>query len=313
MSDLVASVYPWQLAQWEKLNELVARDRLPHALLLSGPRHVGKQQFADVLAQGLLCSEPLAGYACGRCKHCHLLAAQSYPDLLYVEPEEERKPIKIDAIRELGEFLGKTAQQGSWKVAVISPAENMNTNAANALLKNLEEPKGKTLLLLVSHNPSRLPATIRSRCRILKFATPERAKVLPWLQQVLPERNDHQTLLQQAGGRPLWALKLLETGLLEEQQGLEQVMLEVSRRDVTPLEAAAVCMKLDDLTALDWLQSFVLKCIQEDNALRKMRLFQYLDRLQSAKKVFLSPSNPNRQLVWEELMLDWQMYSVIDR
>ena len=306
---LIASVYPWQTQNWQKLQYLAAAGRLPHALLLNGPQYIGKMQFARVLAQGLLCSESVSGYACGQCKQCGLLAGDGYPDLVYVAPEAERKPIKVDAIRELGEFLAETAQQGGWKVAIIAPAENMNVNAANALLKNLEEPGPKTLLLLVTHNPSRLPATIRSRCRNLSFTLPDTKLVSDWLRRVLPGRTDYDELVAQSGGKPLWALKLLETGLLEEKMALEQAFDGVASRALEPLDAAAIMMKVDDLIAVDWLQDFIFNRMRQDNRAHKTGLFHYVDKLQSAKRLFTGPGNPNRQLVWEELMLDWQKYS----
>ncbi len=310
---LIASVYPWQQPQWQMLADQISDDRLPHAIMLSGPQYIGKFQFAEILAQALLCGEPVAGYACGRCKQCRLLVSHGHPDLLYLQSEDERKPIKVDAVRELGEFLAKTSQQGGWKVAIVSPAENMNINAANALLKNLEEPSENTLLLLVCHDSSRLPATIRSRCRNLSFGVPEKTAVLSWLKQVLPDRDDHDSLVEQSTGKPLWALKLLETGLLEDKLQLEAAIDDVALNTMTPLDAAAVFLNVDDLIAIDWLQGFVMKRIQRDNTVHKMRLFQYLDRLQSAKKVLLGPSNPNRQLLWEELMLDWQLFSTAGR
>ena len=126
--------YPWQVNQWRQFAAQIDQDRLPHAILLSGPRHIGKYQFALTLAQRMLCESSVGGYACGSCKQCHLVQVGSHPDLLVIKPEEEGKAIRIDLIRALGEFSNITSQQGGWKIALIYPAEAMNLNSANALL-----------------------------------------------------------------------------------------------------------------------------------------------------------------------------------
>ena len=126
---------PWQETLWDTLNTSIEQERLPHAILISGPSGIGKVRLAKALAQHLLCSAEMTKYACGSCKGCQLLAAGSHADITYLEPEEPGKPIKIDPVRALCESLSKTAQQGGWKVAIIAPAEAMNINAANALLE----------------------------------------------------------------------------------------------------------------------------------------------------------------------------------
>src|SRR5690606_31515541 len=154
---------------------------LPHALMLRGPAGTGKAHFALALAQMLLCEKPLAQVACGRCKTCHLIKAGSHPDLLLVEPEEAGKAIKVDQVRHLVEFASRKAQFSGYRVVVICPAEAMNPNASNALLKSLEEPGEKTLLALVSHQVSGVLPTIRSRCQVVEFPVPPRAPALTWL------------------------------------------------------------------------------------------------------------------------------------
>ena len=136
---------PWHEDAWASLNSSIDSGRLPHAVLISGDQGIGKLRLATALAQRLICSAEMVKYACGACKSCNLFTAGSHPDVTYLEPEEKGKAIKIDPVRKLCESLSKTAQQGGWKVAIIAPAEAMNINAANALLKNLEEPQGKTL------------------------------------------------------------------------------------------------------------------------------------------------------------------------
>lgn len=302
--------YPWQQSQWQSLDDLIEGGRLPHALLLSGPEDIGKGQFAKALAARLLCEKPVAGYACGRCKQCLLIAADSHPDLLWITPEEEGKAIRIDPVRELGQFLGKTAFQGGRKVVLISPAEAMNLNAANALLKSLEEPASGSHLILVCHELSRLPATVRSRCRRVTFPMPPNDAVSTWLAQVTGKTEQLSELLSYAAGRPLLALRLLESDLLEQRQAFEVLLDDVARGELKPLSAAEKCLSYSPTMAMDWLYNRVAGAIKHSGTGRAAILrFRFLDKLVRVKGRLQSAANPNINLLWEELMLDWQHLS----
>jgi DNA polymerase-3 subunit delta' len=125
-----------------------------------------------------------------------------------LQPEEKSRVIKIDQVRSVVEFSNKTAGLGQRKVVVIAPADSMNVNAANALLKSLEEPAADTYLLLVCHRLHSLPATVRSRCQIVKLAVPDGQQCLAWLDQTTGERAQSEHLLALADGRPLLAERL---------------------------------------------------------------------------------------------------------
>lgn len=208
------SLHPWSHGLWRDLT--ADRGRLPHALLLHGPKGVGKRPFAIALAKWLLCESPTAAGACGVCKACGWFDQGAHPDFSLIEPaaesarEEEPgkkggKLITINEIRELGDFLGLVSHQGGWRAVVIQPAESLNAAAANALLKTLEEPPANVLMLLVSHQPRRLPATVLSRCRKMALALPARAEALAWLRE--QDGPDHVDVLDEAGGAPLLALE----------------------------------------------------------------------------------------------------------
>lgn len=197
---------PWHQTQWDLVRAWRASARLPHAILLGGRRGLGKAVFAERLAQALLCQQVADdGAPCGRCRGCLLFAAGSHPDLQWVAPEERGKAIRVDQVRDLGESLSLRSLLGPYRVGVIAPAEAMNRYAANSLLKTLEEPPGNAVLILVSHAPSRLPATVRSRCQRLVFPVPDARAVLPWLREQLPEGASADELLRLAGGSPLEA------------------------------------------------------------------------------------------------------------
>lgn len=180
------SIYPWQKNDWARLQEL--RKRPPHGLLFKGTKGIGKLDLAINFAQSLLCQHPdEAHFACGKCPSCHWFKQGSHPDYRLLQPEilslegeetesgkKPSKQVSVDQIRGLADFFGMSAHQGGRRVIVIHPAEAMNTNAANALLKNLEEPPPGLLFILVSHKPQQLLPTILSRC--LSFALAGRTR-----------------------------------------------------------------------------------------------------------------------------------------
>ncbi len=181
-------LYPWQQTDWQQLLQYQNTQKIPHALLLTGSKGLAKFELAMLWAKALLCEtlvtqESLSSesLACGHCTECDLFSANTHPDFMLIEPEEEGKAIKVAQIRELVEFVSLTKSRGNRRVIIISPAESMNMNAANSLLKTLEEPPENTIILLVSSQPYSLPATIRSRCQHFPVSSADTATVQLWL------------------------------------------------------------------------------------------------------------------------------------
>jgi DNA polymerase III subunit delta' len=158
-----------------------AADRMPHALLIQEAPGAGGDWLAQWAAQLVLCTQP-AKAPCGVCPGCRRVLAGQHPDILNLRLIEESQQIRIEQVRELSDELALTSHQGSYKVGIVSPADALNRFAANALLKTLEEPPPRTLLILVVTQPSRLPATILSRCQRIRVRAPARAEALEWLQ-----------------------------------------------------------------------------------------------------------------------------------
>ncbi len=215
------SEMPWHAEHWARLQARRARDAMPHALLSCGPAGLGKRDFMRRFAQGLLCTQPQDGVACGHCRSCLLFVAGTHPDFASLsfglrKDGVQRSEIVVDQIRELSARLAMSSQFGGWQIVCIDPADAMNAAAANALLKTLEEPSQQTLLLLVADAPWRLPQTIRSRCQRIEFHLPAREDALAWLQQL--GVSDATAALDAAGGNPGLARAWLQEGALTRRQ-----------------------------------------------------------------------------------------------
>ncbi len=219
-------MHPWNEPILRSLEARLAS--LPHALLIHGPKGVGKLELAETLAQLLLC-ESKARKPCGSCEGCRWYLAGNHPDFRRLEPEalaatpaeegteegpaRKGKPsleIKIDQVRELADFLNVGSHRGGRRLALVHPAEDMNANSANALLKGLEEPPPGAFFLLVSHRPARLLPTIRSRCVAVPVPVPAREATLEWLGS--HKVKNAERWLAYAGGAPLRALDYAAAG-----------------------------------------------------------------------------------------------------
>ena len=284
---------PWQESIWQSLIKQQLADRLPHALLLRGVQGVGKFHFARAFAAQLLCQAPEAEHACGHCKECSLVKAGTHPDLLIIQPESAGKPIKIDQVRKINNFARKTAQQGGRRVVVISPAEAMNINAGNALLKSLEEPGGDTVFLLVSDRVGDMLPTIRSRCQLITFPTPLRAVAVDWLSEHIADRVVIDQLLNLSGNSPVAAWDMFDQGTLEVRGKLINAMAGLFRGEITPVELAKDWQSANLPQLLGWLGSWLddvvrISLTADDKGIRNhdlVKMLNYLAGKSPAKSV----------------------------
>ena len=225
-------IFPWQQKHWQRAMRLLEDDRLAHAVLLSGPESIGKLAFCLSFIQRLNCSTPtLDDYACGECKDCSLFIARTHPDIRMLNVNEDAdqdkksankvEQIKVDDVREINQFMTLSQQQGGYKVVCLNYAETMNNNAANALLKTLEEPPKKSIILLITHRADALLPTIRSRCQTWKFHLPDEEKSVTWLNNQ-KKLDNWAALLKVAGNRPLLAQELEASGLGEDRAAYYQ-------------------------------------------------------------------------------------------
>lgn len=303
----MAEVLPWHREPWARVLRAWSAGRLPHALLLEGPAGLGKLDFARRVA-GLVLT--------GRADEAPAEGWQ-HPDLRETTLLEDKKQIGVDQVRALCAELFMTAHADGYKVALIHPADRMNVHAANSLLKTLEEPTPRTLLMLVRSRLDTLPATIASRCQRLRFAAPEAAEALAWLGEVDPER-DWRRLLAMAGGAPLRARALAEAGMEEVDRAYRRDLAALLRGEASAVGIASGWQKqpLDDTLA--WLSAFVTELIRAGAAngdnrnadlhvfhqhIRLESLFEYLDEVQAA--IARSGAALTPQLVLEGLLIPW--------
>lgn len=249
--------------------------RLHHALLVAGPPGIGKATFAFHLAHHLL-ANPVAAHApptfSPRDPNSALfrqIAQGAHPSVLHLtrplndRTKAFRSAVTVDEIRRIGRFLAMTSHDGNWRVVIVDPADDMNTNAANALLKNLEEPPARTLFVLIAHSPGGLLPTIRSRCHTVRLKPlPQDALVgvLEGLNAGLPEgEGARAALAARAGGSVREALLLTRFGGLDIAEALLRI---VTAKDFAVGEAwrvaeavggrdAAVQFSIFNQTALD--------------------------------------------------------------
>jgi DNA polymerase-3 subunit delta' len=234
------------ISTWKRLQEW--RVRLPHALLFSGSRGLGKVELAQAFAAGLLCeTRKPDGAACGECLACRWFEQGNHPDFRVLLPKALRPPeeddhddsdktnrsgqeITVDQVRELDDFFAVGTHRQGLRVILVHPAENMNRNAANALLKILEEPPASTLFLLVSNASMSLLPTLRSRCQSVVVPLPSLALSTRFLSDV--GVTDAPAWLALAGGAPGLARQLAEKPGTDWVENLIQALERGSQLEV---------------------------------------------------------------------------------
>lgn len=212
MQDVAGHVYPWQRALWQNLTQRFAN--IGHGLLFYGKPGSGKEAFTQQFVAWVLCQARQADMACGQCRSCQWLNANTHPNYIYVSTDEENKKqnpqIKIEKIRDLLPFVQQTGE--GWRVIVIQPAEALNLAASNALLKTLEEPGEQVLIILLAQHYLKLPATIRSRLQhfALDRIAPEQAQ--DYLHTHLPQagQSQYNLLMNLANHMPIQAVELAQ-------------------------------------------------------------------------------------------------------
>lgn len=233
------TTYPWLEAAAGRLRAARAAGRLPSALLIQEAPGTGAQQLATLFAQLRFCTATPP--ACGACAHCRRVAQAEHPDFVLVGPDEKSKlgQISVDQTREIAQQLALSSYEGRGTVVVIRPADALNRNAANALLKTLEEPRPDAHLLLLTAQPSLLPATIRSRCQKLVVPAPDREAALTWLNAQQPRhRDDWPAVLDVLGVAPLAALEADVERILAIRADIDRLLQSAAQGRIDVIRVA---------------------------------------------------------------------------
>jgi len=228
----------------EQLRAAHAAGRLPPGLLIHEAPGTGGRSLALYFAQLLLCTGSTP--ACGQCAGCRRVQQGEHPDFTLLEPDAESKlgQITVDQVRAVAAQLALSSYEGHGSCVVLDPAHALNRNAANALLKTLEEPRRDAHLVLVTSSPSLLPATVRSRCQKLPLPAPHREQTLAWLSEQKPQyRAQWPAVLEVLGVAPLQALEADVPRLLALRDEVLQVIREAATGRLDVIRVADVWAK----------------------------------------------------------------------
>ena len=308
----------WLQAPMASLEKAHAAQRMPHALLIHDAPGAGGAWLASWVAQLMLCtgSPPRP---CGICQACMRVQQGRHPDLLSVGLVDDSLQIRIDQIRELARELSLTSHQGGYKLAILDPADALNPFAANALLKTLEEPTPETMLILVAVQPSRLPATIVSRCQRIRVSRPTRAQSLTWL-EAQHGAADWGAVLDVIGEAPFAAARLDPARVAELRAETLRALEEACSGAGDPMATAERWSRSELPLRLACVETWLTQCIERslappphstevrsgahtraaDSVINSRDMFHMLDRVHELKAALSTPMN--RSLALETLL-----------
>jgi DNA polymerase-3 subunit delta' len=317
---LESELLPWHQHQWNIFIRQVQHKKLAHAYLLCGAENLGKSQFALTMAKWILCKQFNPSECNMSCQGCILLNSNSHPDLIHVNPSKKNTDIKIDQIRDFTEIIAQTAKLGGYKVAILSPADNMNKYAANALLKTLEEPSADTVIILVSSNQAKLLPTIRSRCQKIIFTNPSLNISSSWLANKVSNQEKIKELLYISNNSPIKAADN-STAKKNYYQEFVKAISNMLKGKKSIVETAKDLQdhELDNLLSwmLGWINDSIIFALTKDKqliheasfAIAKffssnntiVKLFELHDYLIKQQKVLIQHINTNKQMLMEAI------------
>ena len=327
-------ILPWHKSAFSKLKKMIDLNHVPHALLITGVEKIGKFALMQELVKILLCENQ----SCGECELClslkkdnpkedlgysALIRRSHYPNLIYCRTEindsgSMSKEIRIDQVRTFCEILGKTAD--ALQIGVIFYADQMNANAANSLLKTLEEPRKNTLIVLLAHNINSLPATILSRCQSIHINPTYEKESAVWLSNHIDENvradYDAMQLLEGAHGVPQKVIEELKGDYFFQYQGWQNLLLEIANHPTKAIENEI--FDGNEVQVLSCLQNLItegikLKVVKHDGGNIELNrviekapsdyLFKLLD--DTSRAISLSQTTVNMKLLLDNILIVW--------
>jgi DNA polymerase-3 subunit delta' len=312
------------------LRQHVTRSTLRHAYLFTGSPGLGRRSLALRFGQALNCTRPPApGESCGACRDCRQIESMSHPDLAVIQAEQEGGTLKVNQVRELQHNLALKPYQARYRLALFLRFQEANPNAANALLKTLEEAPDYAVLILTADNTEQLLPTIVSRCEVLRLRPLPIRSVQEYLQTRGADKESARLLAHLSGGRPGYALRLLaDPALLEiRKQRLDDLwtLLTTSRRKrfdyADGLSKDKDAMRQTLLIWQSYWRDVMLRTAQADTPLINLDFANEIEPLakrltlpltrrlvaQLEKSIERLEMNVNSRLLAEVLLLDWPM------
>jgi len=306
----------WFEGPQREIRAALAGDRLAHGILIHEDPGAGGVEFARWIAQRVNCRDAKRA-PCGECQDCRWVAAGQHPDVAQIAPLEDSNYIVIEQVRELIAELTLTAHGSGYKVATFTPADALFPNAANSLLKTLEEPPRRTLILLVTSQPARLMATVRSRCSRIRLPGPSAAEAARFLEKARGP-GPWAEALAATGGGPFSLLEADPEALAKMRHETIQTMTEIGSGKLQPPGIAErwTAKGADIAGRLACLEIWVTERILETASIRDVthlsgeggqskicRLFELSDAVRDMRKLALT--SINKTMAVESLLWRW--------
>ncbi len=298
----IHSDLPWLSAHRERLSASLRAGTCPHSLIIQGPEGMGRRDLAVWLAETALGAPVVRAGEQG--------LEPAHPDFMVLEPTpdkngKERKTIGIDQVREdLIPFLALTSHGSGGRVALIYPADTMTVNAANSLLKTLEEPPPGALIILITQTLAGLPATIVSRCQHIRLSPPAAGVARDWLVGQEPG-SDFDKLLEFSGGAPLAALRLHREDFASFANGFLAALAKLEQNEGSPAAVASQCKsrETEALQLLEWRLAERLRAAAGSPSAENEAGFRQLGQIRELRRVI--NGGINAELSLAGLLLDW--------
>jgi len=291
-----------------------AAGRLAHGLLVHEDPGAGGLDLARWIAQLVNCRDPKRA-PCGECQQCRWISADQHPDVMRLSPEEDSQYIKIEQVRALIDEMSLTAHGSGYKVAILTPAHSLYPHAAQALLKTLEEPPPRTLLLLVTSQPSRLLPTVRSRCSRIRLVGPTREEAVKFLEAARGP-GPWADAIAATGAGPFELLDADPAALAQLRNEIVSTLEDIGSGNLQPPAVADRWARGDLGMRLACLESWVTERIVESAGIRDAtllsgagrpskicRLFELSDAIRDMRK--LAHTSINKTMAVESLLWRW--------
>jgi DNA polymerase-3 subunit delta' len=313
---------PWLQDNADQWLQLLLADKLPHAILLSGAKGLGKCEIAKHMAHLALCENLTDKGACETCRACHMYKAKNHLDLTVISAE--KAVIKVDQIRQLTRKITLSTTRNQHKVIVIENAEQMNKAAANALLKTLEEPPVNVVIILTTSEMGRLLATIKSRCIKITIPTPKFNMALQWLISLVQYSEEECSLaLTLTSGSPITAKNMMQEETLQKVKEMLSDLNRLSQNKVALLDVSKNWYSQNLDLNFSYIAAYFLTKLKVNNSMQlhenmpnvievlsnnpvktNQKLLKFVGRLFQYIKYSQTPLK--KELLIEELLIHWQ-------